>query len=175
MISINLLPKEVRPKGYVLKVKKSLKKAIIALFIVFLISASIVMGALIVLSNKTKESSEEHERLKKEIIALEQTEQRLFLVRDRLEKISKVLETGNASDEVIIMEDVVDTLPVGVVFKGAHLKKKSADITVLTNKSSDITEFIQTLIGSQKYRVIRLLSMDFDPEYGYTFSVSLAK
>jgi Tfp pilus assembly protein PilN len=175
MASINLLLEEIKPKGYVLKLYRALKRAAIASFAVFLILTIFVLGTLITLSKRINTSIAEQERLKGEMRVLEQTEQRLFLVKERLGKIEEVLTTESASEEVEILEDVVNVFPEEVVFNKAKLEKSRADVNVTVNSSSEISRFLQTIVDSGKYKRIELSFLEFDPDTRYTLEVSLIK
>lgn len=175
MASINLLPEEIKPKGYVLKLYRAFKRAAITSFVLFLISAIFVLGALVSLSKRIKTSIAQQERLKGEIKVLEQTEQRLFLVKERLGKIEEVLTAESASEEVEILEDVVNVFPEGVVFNEAHLEKSKADVNVTVKSSSDLSRFLQTIVDSGKYKRIELTSLNFNPDTLYVLEVSLIK
>ena len=90
MANINLLPTELKPKGQILKASKLLKKVSLVALLVFIVFAVLVFGSLIFLSTSIKSSQSNQEDLKSKVKALEQTEQRLVLVKDRLKKIAKV-------------------------------------------------------------------------------------
>ena len=90
-MAINLLPTDLSPKGPVIKLAKSLKNIAIAGFVVFIISLVSLIVFLLFISTNLSSSTARQEQLKTSIKSLEQTEQRLVMVKDRLKYTKQVL------------------------------------------------------------------------------------
>ena len=173
MANINLLPTELRPKGQILKASKILKKISLVALLVFIVFGVLVFGSLMFLSSSVKTSQADQNELKARVRALEQTEQGLVLVKDRLKKITKVTSLPNALDETRILGDVASVFEEGIVFKKAHAVADKINIVVVLNSSSDLAKFITSLVNSQKYKTIKIIKLDFSAARGYEVEFSL--
>jgi len=172
---INLLPQGLKPKKYALTLSKNLKKVLIIGFCLFAILATVSLATIFVLSARMKSSVAKQDDLKSEIKNLEQSEQKLVLVKDRLGKIESILKGESASDEITTLIETSQKIPEGVSFKKANLSKSSADVTVSTANSFYLARFLAVLIGSGSYRRIELLSFSYDPKvklYNIEFGLS---
>jgi len=173
-MDFNLLVKSKEPRKDT-KFAKTLKKAVISSFVILTISTGTVVGTMFYLSNKINTSLAEQEELKKEIVSLENTEQRLVLVKDRLDKIVKVFKQDTAADEVDILEYTVNNLPSGVAIQSIKLSGNHVTVSISAEKSSDITNFIRTHVDSKTYKQIKLISLNFDQERGYGINFRLER
>lgn len=174
MVEINLLPSELKPKGPVLKLSKTLKKLVIGGFAIFLFVAVLLTGAFLIVSNKLKASLLHQEELKSEIAAYQQTEQNLLLTKDRLAKIGLIYGTDTAREEVIILDEILGKLPGQAIFKEVNLLPDGAEITVLIRSSVDLTLFLREL-KEGVYKKIELTSFIFKNGEGYEVKLSFAR
>ncbi|OGM18455.1 hypothetical protein A2686_02515 [Candidatus Woesebacteria bacterium RIFCSPHIGHO2_01_FULL_38_10] len=174
MDGINLIPQEIKPKANVLKTANLLKKIAITESIFLLVFAIIVFGSIFILSSRLKDSHSKDDKLRSEIKALEQTEQRLMLVKDRLGKIENIYSWDDASQEVLIAEGVVNTLPEGVVLRSAVLKETQVNLTIEVVNSESFSNLLSSLVNSGKYKTIKIESLDFDPEKGYIIELAIS-
>jgi Tfp pilus assembly protein PilN len=147
------------------------KTSIISLFI-FLIAALSLTGAYFYFLQRTKASISEHERLKTEIRALEATEQRLILVKDRLTKIESVYGTNDAEEEISAFETVSSFATEGVFVNDLDIQKDSLAVSLTASSLSELTRFTGNLVRLGGFNKIILNSMEFDPEEGYVVSLS---
>lgn len=172
-MAINLLPKELTQKGPVVVLARKLKKVAIAALILFLISAVGLIGFFLFLSFQLRASVQRQEELKVSIKSLEQTEQRLILVKDRVEKAGKVLAIESASEEVEGLKGLVLSLPVEVSLAGASLSKEAIGVTIEAVNSASLVQFFASLTVSPNFDQIVLKSLNFNPDSGYTVSLGI--
>jgi hypothetical protein len=158
---INLLPHELMPKKYALKLSKSLKRFIILGFAIFTIATIVVIGAIVVLAQRNKQAIKEMEQLTTEIENLNATEQRLILVRDRLEKIDKIANAKSAASEIDTFDETLDRFTDNVTFRGVEIGNDSADVTVRVPSSRYMGRFVSVLATSGGYENIKLLSFKY--------------
>ncbi|MBU0570417.1 hypothetical protein KKB40_06625 [Patescibacteria group bacterium] len=172
---INLLPQELRPKGVVLKVSGTLKKVARLSVVTLLISALILMGVFLVLSSQVSQTSDREENLRLQVKALEETEQRLFLLKDRLSKVERVMGADSAEEEIEIFKDILGMRLNGVEFEQADLEKDKVDITISVENADSLTNFFAELIGKGNFKKIELLSLQSKAESGYNVELSLVR
>jgi hypothetical protein len=173
-MSINLLPQELRPKTYAIKLSKSLRKIANVGLVVLFIAIAIIGGVYGFLTYRSRTIVSNGDKVTRDIKTLESTEQKLVLVQDRLNKVNTVLGAQNASDTASIFYEVSKALPEGVVISESKLDSTYANITIMANSSMLISKFISELT-SLGYKNIMLKSFGFDKEIGYRVEVSVAR
>jgi Tfp pilus assembly protein PilN len=173
MPTINLLPRELKPKEYVLKLSRLLKKIAMAGFATYLFVALLLVGAFLIISNRIKAVMVHQEDLKSQVKALQNTEQSLLLTQDRLAKINQIYGAANVSKQVQMVDEIVSRLPEGVAFDGASLRPEGNEITVTIGSSAYLTRFLELLKGSG-YKRVELTSLILKGA-GYEVKVSIAK
>lgn len=167
MHGINLLPADLTPKKSILKLSSAAKKISIVGYSLVLISAVVFVGIFFMLSRQIQTSLSNQARLKSTISSLEQTEQRLILVKDRLEKVDKVLGSKSANQEIEFFDDLLSMFPEGVSLDEANLSAEGTKITLKMQKSSSLVEFLATLLSSGTYSHIELESFAYNSQTGY--------
>jgi Tfp pilus assembly protein PilN len=171
MAGINLLPQEHRPRGVILKVSNIIKKVVIVGYIIFMVIAVGLVTTVVILGQRIRSSELRQEQLKVQIEALEETEQRLVLVQDRLNKVVAIRNADSASEEISVLKEVTDNLPEGVLFSYAELDNKSTSITVVADNSTSIGNFLAFLVAQPDYKKVELLSLKLSQ--GQVFDVEV--
>lgn len=172
MSDINLLPEELKPSGSVLKISAKLNKIALLGVVVLLISIIISLGAYLLLGQRLSASLVKQEDLKVQIKALEKTEQRLVLVKDRLTKISSVSSKPRANDEVEKLSFVSGLFPEGSIVERLELDKNDARISISADNLRTIASYLASVISSGEYTKINLVSLEFNPKEGYIVELS---
>jgi Tfp pilus assembly protein PilN len=175
MAEINLLSEELRPKKEFVKLANLLKKLAAVAVVLFFTSLLVVFGAFLILRNRIQVSKERGRDLISEIKALEQTEQRLLLTRDRLEKAEKVAGAKSTVEGTEMLAGLIGVLGEGVVFQRAQIEDDQTNIALVVDSSKTLSELLTSLVGLQTYKQIELLSLTFDPNKGYGLQFSLLK
>ena len=91
MVQINLLPTDLAPRPSVIRVSGIVKRILVVGFIIFILAGAIAAALYLFYSRELSDSKAKVSELKTNIKALEVTETRLILVRDRLEKAGLIL------------------------------------------------------------------------------------
>lgn len=175
MPAINLVPPELKPKRSILALANLLKRTAIVGFSIFLTSLFVSVGGFLLVSNQLNRSFSHQENLKNSIEALEETEKRLVLVQDRLERANTVLAAATASEEIRVLENAVQTLPAGVSFLKAELTPSKAQFTISAATSSALSQFFASLLASGTFNRIELVSFTYSGELGYKAELALTK
>ena len=171
---INLLPKDLVPREGVLKTASVLKKVLIIGFTGLIILIVSLIAVFLVLSGRYDDSIDRQKELKNQISALEQTEVRLVLVKDRLVKANQVLALDSAESEMTSLDSLIGILPDGIVVETADLRSAMSEMTLSAPNSSSLAEFLAKLISAGIYQRIELLSLDYSEAKGYEMVFILA-
>lgn len=167
MEEINLLPQELKPNGSILKIAKNLKSiALLGVVVVFL-SVIFSFGAFFFLDNKVTTSINKQENLKQQIKALEKTEQRIVLLKDRLGKLNSISKKPRANDEVERLNIVSELYPENTYVEFVELDKNYAGVTISSEKLDNIASYLASVVSSGKYVQINLSFLEYDPKKGY--------
>ena len=86
MPDVNLLPTQLPQDRGKLKIAENLKKISLVTGILFAMASVLGIILIIFLSSEVRTSLTRQQDLKQKISALEATEQRLFLIKDRIDK-----------------------------------------------------------------------------------------
>ncbi len=173
-MAINLLPTDLSPKGPVIKLARSLKNIAIAGFVVFIISLVSLIVFFLFISTQLSSSATRQEQLKTSIKSLEQTEQKLVMVKDRLKYIKQVLDKANAADDLGQLKALLLSLPESVSISQVNIVKDKVELTMLVTDSSGVSQSLATLMAAGLYEKIVLLSFGFNPNTGYFISLELS-
>lgn len=164
---INLLPVGKKPKPQVLKLSRTLRKYL-KLFVVFLVL--LVFGLTVshyFINRQLWIAQDKQAKTKQQIQSLEQTEQRLFLLKDRLSKINEIINGQNANDEIAVLEYVNTLFDDNVIFQEADLSDDKIIITIKTGNSLGLASFIAGLTEKGNFKEVDLSSLEFSPESNY--------
>ena len=172
-MSFNLLPPDLTPREEIIKISNFIKRISVVGYSVVLISAAIFVGAFFVLSNQLKTSISEQENWKVQISSLEETEQRLVLIKDRLEKVSKILKSATAADEIESLSQTQSILPEGVILREAKLSTGNSEMRLLTQNSSSTAQLLAKLLASGIYKKVELKALDFNQTVGFSLELNL--
>jgi len=166
-MSVNLLPKELKPKKYIVKISKVLTNVSLIALLVFIISAVTITGVYFVVSGRLKTSQEKHQELITQIKALEDTEQKIVLIKDRLEKVGEMKSRPSATERVDILEDVLNISDGIATVYGSTLTDDKASILVAADSSLNLTRFLSGILLTGGFKNIEMLSFDFNRNLGY--------
>jgi len=173
-MAINLLPTDLSPKGPVIKLAKSLKNIAIVGFVVFVISLASLIVFFLFISTRLSSSATRQDQFKKSIKSLEQTEQRLVMVKDRLKYTKQVLGKANAADDLEQLKPLLLSLPESASINQVDIAKDKVELTILVTDSSGVSQSLATLMAANLYEKIVLLSFSFNPNTGYFINLELS-
>jgi len=173
-MGINLLPKDLTPDPRIQKISRYLRSAATGLAMILVISLIGLVAYFSFNSIALKNSQKAQEILKGNIKALEQTEQSLILVKDRLAKIAEVEKKQNVEKEIASLYDITTIIPPDIVVTESILGKESIEMTYLANNSLSLVKLMSTVATITEYKRIDLLSFSFNSSVGYIVSVKFS-
>ncbi|MFV1917392.1 MAG: hypothetical protein ACC618_02860 [Patescibacteria group bacterium] len=167
MVSINLLPPELKPKEGILKISGIAKRISIIGFSVLLVSITIMVIGVIVLGRQLDEAKSNQERLKNTIRSLEETEVRLVLVKDRLSKISQINKIEDTEDEIDSLASLVQIFPEGVSLDKTELRARDSKVEIKVQNTQVLTKLLADLLASGIYKSVKMESLDYNQQTGF--------
>ena len=173
MANINLLPTDLGPDKAVADMSVKIKRTatLLAAFLVVLITLAV--GSVVLITNRAKESIQTQQELKASIKALEATEQKLILIKDRVDKSSQVFAADNATEHVEELEGLFDSLPPGVTIDRSEIFPGKSEVVFSAESSVLVVDLFEILKSSGKFRFVELLSLDYSQSEGYKIAFVL--
>ena len=172
MNDINLLPEELKPSRSVIKFSSGLNKiallGVTTLLIVLVLAVSVYFFFSYMLSTSYKNQESLHGQIK----AMEKTEQRLVLLKDRMAKIAVVYKEPKANDEVERLDSLTPMFPQGILVEGVSMEENDLKVAVSSPVLDNISKYIASVVTSGKFKKINLVSLAFDPGKGYVVELS---
>ena len=174
-MAINLLPQDLKPKGYAVALAKNLRKLALISLIVFLVGTLTVFSIFIFYTRLLSQSAIQQENLKAEIKALQETEQKLILLKDRIDKFTAVENPQSLNIGVNVLDEVSELFPEGISFKEVTLSQEAIKVAVYSDNLQNLSRFILSLAGSGKFKSIYLVTLSFKPTEGYSAEFGFVK
>lgn len=172
-LKINLLPGDLAPKASVLKLANAFKKISLLGFALFLVGTLGGVAFFIYLTTEVENLRTDQEQSRKTITSLEQTEQRIILVRDRVQKAERIIKTAPTEKRLQALELLVSRFPKNVVFTSVEILPERLDLTILVPNSSVLKEAMSALADPELFKKVDMISLGLNPKSGYLVSLQL--
>lgn len=166
MGEINLLPEDLKSRGYVNKFDRAIKKVSIFLFSILILICLLGGSAYAFLFYQNKLLESENQKLKSEILALESAEQKLFFLRDRITKISRVVAVKGVSESMLKFQSILESIDPKAIITKFELKEGEINLEVTFSDTIASENFSKYLKESKDYARIELRSYDI-ADLGY--------
>jgi len=175
MAGINLLPTDLAPRASVVKASGVIRKLTTLGVILLLLSLGVSIGLFLIFSNQLKEVTARKEQLEANIKALQATEQRLVLIKDRLALAQEVFARPSGSDEVAAVKSLISAFSEEVSVKQFEIKSEVTTVSFETQNSLALTQMMATVASSGNYKQVNLTSISFTPLLGFSTDFELIK
>lgn len=173
MVDINLLPTDISPKSPTKRLAETVKRIAIYASILLIVLLAGVGGYILYLSSQISNSVERQGELQASIESLEQTEQRLVILKDRLQKAGSVLSENTATPALDSFEQLSLNLPPAARLTEATIDREKSEVSYLVGSSSEITQLMAGVFSIDAYDEIRLTSFGFSPTSGYLVGLEM--
>lgn len=171
MSDINLLPVEDKPKEYIVSASKSLRRISYMSVSVLIIISIAALLANLYFSLQTKSLASKEDALKKQILVLQETEQKLVLIENRLSGIDKILKEKSTKDQLDKLQRVLDKNPTDVSLVKVELEPEQLIVSVGATDSKSVTSFYR-LLSEPSFNSVDVDSFEYSPG-GYEVSLSI--
>ncbi len=171
-VKLNLLPEEFsvsKPVATVLKIVRPLN---VTLLSIFLASALGMAGFFIFGSITLRNLNTENNNLKTQIQAQSEAQQQAVLLKDRLEKIRKVIAMPNASKNNLALFTLADSLTDNSKIVEMDISPQTSSLSIAFKTNSELTNFMNQLSSQVAFSEVALDSFSYNPAGGYVVSVS---
>ena len=130
-------------------------------------SAKIFLGIFLVNSASLKASLTRQNTIKENIKSLEETEQRLVFVHDRVSKGKDILDKDQATDSINNLTGLSLNQRLDVTPKSTEIKGENTELGLSVTNFLALTQLFSDLTGGNVYKQIDLESFSFTPLSGY--------
>ena len=175
MANINLLTTKVAPKSSVVKASGTLKIIGLIWTIVLFIGILVMVSISLISSQQIKSSLRTQEALKTSVKSLQATEQQYVLLKDRASKISDIYEDGNATDEIIDFNEIIEGLPDGASVNDMEIVYGRVESAFIFDSTQTLTKSLAAMLTGEKYDRVVMDSFSFSPGSGYKLSLTFFK
>jgi len=110
-VNINLLPQAGSLNTTIAKMGRRLTRMAVVCFIFFLVFGSLGVGYLFITSGDLTKINDQNNTYKSNIKSLQEAEQNLVLVRDRVAKVKTILNDVSFEEKLDKVQRMLDTLP----------------------------------------------------------------
>jgi hypothetical protein len=164
----NLLPQKPVDNKLVIKNTANVKKAATIMSVVLVIALSISVGIIWFTNKNLNSLIAQNKDLKQKVIALENTETSLILVKDRLDKLQTLMEKRKSFDTFHLQADIVRALPEDVIYSRSDINLGSkADLQLKTSHSLLLADLIKDLESRDSLSSFKVNKISFDYQHGY--------
>lgn len=167
MADINLLPTDIAPKSPVNKAANLLKKIAIYGAVALVLFLLAVGGYILFVQSQIRTSIANQNQLEDSIRSLEQTEQSVVLLKDRIKRANTVLSEETATPALDSFEELTFTIPQTARLTEVEINTESTEVSYIVASSGDLTQLMAGLFSVEGYETVELTSFGFSPSAGY--------
>lgn len=164
---INLIPADMSVNSTTNKVKKVLNSLTMLSIGAFLVTIIAIAGFVYFFNRKITEIEATNSQLKTQIAALEGSEQRLVLAKDRLAKLQNIKSEDSAADELVLYQQITEGLDGEMSIAEVGLEATKIETSIATSQSQSLGGFFNKIITLPGLTKIVLSSLSFTPSSGY--------
>lgn len=175
MTNINLLPEDLVVSKSQTRLVGLLKKTIISVFGVFLILIILFSAIFIKLNFDLKNSQARQENLKVSIKSLEQTEQSLFLLRERLAKIKSIQSFPSAPTDLVRELELLFQKNPGANLSEVKVSSDKVSFLARATSNDQVGNLLANLLTDINLKKIELNSFSFSPDSGYLLDLEISR
>lgn len=174
MKEVNLLPLELLKKTGTRKVASDVQNVVVLGFVLFFLAVAASVAYIVILGFQIRNLNQRQINLENSVKALEKTEQEVVLVKDRVEKTKKVLETDGAYGEIVNFDEIIlNYIPLTAKINQVELSDEDIKVSYTVASSSDLIGLFRNILDPEIFSVIELESLSFSPESGYLVSLRI--
>lgn len=173
MVDINLLPTDIAPKSPVNRAANLIKRIAIygaVALIVFLLG---IGGYIVYLQSQIRSSVSNQAELENSIRLLEQAEQSLVLLKDRIRRANTVLAKDTATPALENFEELTLVTSQGVGLTDAEINTEVSEVSYIISSSSQLVQLMAGVFSIEAYERIELTSFGFSPTSGYLVGLEM--
>lgn len=173
MATINLLPEDFKTTSGIITLASKLKVfSLLAIFAYVLFLAGSGSYIFYLRTQKNDVVGRQNGYAEK-IKNLEATEQRLVLLRDRVEKANKLYEQKDANNTLKTLDSIIGYASPVTVAK-ADFNDKTLEVTLNAPESASLVRFLATLVSDTSIANVLMENFGYSQATGYTIALKLS-
>jgi len=168
-ININLVPKKYRNRGELYKVYKATYMTSIVATVVFFVGVLVMVGIIVLNSNKISSLTIKQEQLKKEIESRSQEEVKIAFLKQRAKYLADIKEDEHADFERFY--DFLQSQGENVSVPQADITGHKVDLIGYSQDIQKVLVFFDEMKESELYSDIKVGNFAFTSTSGFTLSM----
>jgi hypothetical protein len=173
MANINLLPQEMGSNPKADKLVKKIKGYLVNELIILTLVVAAGLGAYFYYTNQVSLSEARVNDLKRQISSQESSEQKLMLIKDRVNKADSVLSKDATSTKIAQLELLLDIFPSGVSLNKADINEDRLEVELSAANTSSLVNFLSLVMNNGDYSRIDMVSLDYTNEKAFSITLDL--
>lgn len=166
-VKVNLLPENYTAKKGVALISRWIKTATLVSLVISIFSAIGLLAFFLIRSSELKNLQRNLTTLEGELSALNTSEQKLVLLKDRLEKIKAVKSLTSANESLDTIEPVINLLPQDASVSEISVDTQKIDASFIFRDTVALSAFLDNLESSGSFSAITLTSFGYTSQAGY--------
>lgn len=175
MADINLLPESKRTSTQTSKALVYLLPLSKVVFVVFIIALAIYISTFAVDYLRDSTQANSQQELQDEVRVYQATEQKIVLLRDRIDKAKSIIETPSAASNTVLFQEIASGVPSEITILDSTLLPAEMVLTVSGETTKALGDFVESQVTGGKFKRIELESAFYDPDQDYVFKMRMIK
>ncbi len=166
---INLIPSELAVSPKTVRLTKLLNKITVVGVIVLFLSILSAVSFFVYFRLQSTKISENISTLKGKIIALESSEQKLVITKDRINKIAQIEKFPSAKENIEsfdVVQNLVGSVPESTLAE-ASIQSSKTELSLLSKTSESLSSLLGPLSKLSNYKSMVLSSLGFSSTSGF--------
>lgn len=174
---INLIPAEMAVPARSVRLAKNLNKFSTISVTILLVLLVITISIYFFYNFQYKKVIVNSDLSKAKVIALEKSEQKLFLAKDRISKIKNLKGAKSVykeMQEVQILSQKISAIPDSTLSE-IIINELKTDLIIKSATTASVSEVMKTVSSTDNYKNVVLTSLTFSPVSGYVSNLTFNK
>lgn len=172
-VKLNLLPQDYAVSDSVAMVLKIVRPLNVVLLGLFLVTSLSVAAYFLFSSITIKELNSTNNALTTQVQSLSSAQQQIVLLKDRLAKVRKALNSPNAAKNLSLSQSVLATLTENSTISELTIEPQKSLITLNFKSNSELKVFMDELSSRPDFSGISMDAFGYNPDNGYVVSFAL--
>lgn len=170
---INFISSDMAVPAKSLKLVKVLNKLSIVGAVILVLSIIVAISGFIFFTISFKKVDASVASLKNDISSLEKSEQKLILVKDKLNKIAYIRSLPSADNDISEFQKLNEIISVSSdsAFTGVNIGSNKTELSLASKDSTSLSLVLDSISNLKNYVKITLSSLGYNPTSGFLSSL----
>lgn len=171
MADINLLPTEFKSSKEVVRASRTLTRVIIGMTVVLMIVGMAGGGYIYYLSGQAKSAVDRQNDLTRTVNNLQSSEQKLYLVKDRISKLASVFADRDKYTLIGKYDGLISANASSL--EEIEISESNPKLSVAAADSQNLQSFLDTISSSGDFSTAFIESIEYRESLGYVVNMQL--